>query len=666
METFIEAVGGEGKAFRVRIIKDGLSGNGVFYPAQVLREAAPLFEGARVFAKSDREHLQGAGKDIRHLIGKLTDVTFVEASQAGSAGELQATLHVLQSVDGWSGCFTEAISRGMADLYALSIDALGRGKQRMLHGKPVRFAESITAVKSVDLIVEAGAGGGLIRLVEARDETAFAQENAVLRTDVIAMIEAKAPQLLDGKDRDGLSDDDLSALFREALKSETKTNPVPAQTPAQTFNPDLLAAEVDARLSERLYLREAVGASTLPQAAKDKVLSSMQGRPSLSKAEVDAAIAAEREYLARFTESGRVTGLGATASVQWGESRDEKVSSMLDAFFDPKHKDHKHARSFKTCYREATGDSNITGMTRDCDQVVLREALGSSSWAEVLGDAITRRLIADYRDSGAYDVWRRMATLAAPSDFRVQERTRIGGYGALPTVAEGADYAALTSPGDEMASYAVGKRGGLETVTLEMIANDDVSAIRQIPVKLSRAAKRTLGRFVLDAVRTNAPIYDGKALAHVDHGNLGTSALASASLAAGRLAMLKQSEAGSNEPLAIGPSTLWVPPDLQEAATDLFRRNTENDKTFLQDLSLDVVPVWYWTDPNDWAMTADPFDIPLIEVGFLNGEEEPALFVQDNPSVGSLFAADKVTYKIRHIYGATVLDYRGFYLSRVP
>jgi len=661
METFIEAVGeGEGKAFRVRIIKDGLSGNGVFYPPQVLREAAPLFEGARVFAKSDREHLQGAGKDIRHLIGKLTDVTFVEASsQAGSqAGELQATLHVLQSVDNWSDRFTEAISRGMADLYALSIDALGRGKKRMLQGKPVRFAESITAVKSVDLIVEAGAGGGLIRLVEAQGETAFAQENAVLRTDVIAMIEAKAPQLLDGKDRDGLSDDDLSALFREALKIDPN--------PAQTFNPDLLAAELDARLSERLYLREAVGASTLPQAAKDRVLSTMQGRPSLSKAEVDAAIAGEREYLARFTESGRVTDLGATASVQWGESRDEKVSSMLDAFFDPSHKDHKHARSFKTCYREATGDSNITGMTRDCDQVVLREALGASSWAEVLGDAITRRLIADYRDNGAYDVWRRMATLAAPSDFRVQERTRIGGYGTLPAVAEGADYVALTSPGDEMASYAVGKRGGLETVTLEMIANDDVSAIRQIPVKLSRAAKRTLGRFVLDTVRTNAPVYDGKALAHVDHGNLGTSALASASLAAGRLAMLKQSEAGSDEPLAIGPRTLWVPPDLENTAVDLFRRNTENDKTFLQELSLDVVPVWYWTDPNDWAMTADPLDIPLIEVGFLNGEEEPALFVQDNPSVGSLFAADKVTYKIRHIYGATVLDYRGFYLSRVP
>ncbi|MFC7455533.1 hypothetical protein ACFQPI_21005, partial [Insolitispirillum peregrinum] len=306
---------------------------------------------------------------------------------------------------------------------------------------------------------------------------------------------------------------------------------------------------------------------------------------------------------------------------------DDKVAAMLDAFFDPAHKDHKHARSFKTCYREATGDDRCTGLVRDCDSTLMREALGTASWAEVLGDAITRRMVADYNILGVFDVWRRMATVTGPGDFRVQERTRIGGYGDLPTVAEGADYTALTSPGDEKATYAVAKRGGLETVTLEMITNDDVGAVRRIPTNMARGAKRTLGKFVLDTVRNNAVIYDGKALGHVDHGNLGAAALGGASLRVARLAMLKQAELGSNEPLGIGPQTLWVPPDLEDAAVDLFRRNTENDKTFQQSLALDVVPVWYWTDANDWAVTADPLNIPLMEVGFLHGEEEPALFV---------------------------------------
>ena len=41
-------------------------------------------------------------------------------------------------------------------------------------------------------------------------------------------------------------------------------------------------------------------------------------------------------------------------------------------------------------------------------------------------------------------------------------------------------------------------------------------------------------------------------------------------------------------------------------------------------------------------------------MGFLDGREDPELFVQDAPTVGSLFSSDEITYKIRHIYGSTV------------
>ena len=49
-----------------------------------------------------------------------------------------------------------------------------------------------------------------------------------------------------------------------------------------------------------------------------------------------------------------------------------------------------------------------------------------------------------------------------------------------------------------------------------------------------------------------------------------------------------------------------------------------------------------------------------IEIGFLDGNEEPELFVQDNPTSGSVFTNDQITYKIRHIYGGAVIDYRAF------
>jgi len=652
--AIIEAVatreGETGTSFKVRIVQAGLSGNANFYSDAVLREAAPLFEGARVFVKADQEHLAraGTGKDFRNLVGKITDVSFVEGA-AADTGELQGVLHVLDTAGDIAARMTEAVRRNMADAFGLSMDADGTARMGKVAGKPARIATKILKVRSVDVIVDPGAGGGIINLIEA-------QEDQLLnRQQIIALLEAKG--LLGGKDVAQLSDSELMAILTEAVGTQSGgTDPA-----NQVIDTAAIARQVDALVDARVYLREAVGTSRLPKAAQDRVLALVEAKGGFTRADVDQAIKDEREYVATFSESGRVAGLGGTARIEAGETRAEKINTMFDAFFDPSHRDHQHARSFRACYVEATGDVNVTGRLQDCDPVRLSEALNSASFAEVLGNSITRRLITDYRAQSSYDVWRMMSTVVPVADFRTQERTRFGGYGDLPTVGESDPYMPLTSPSDEKAEYAVAKRGGTEELTLEMITNDDVGAVRRIPTNLSRAAKRTLAKFVLDHLRTNPVIYDGKALFHADHGNLGAAALDKTSLAAGRLAMLKQTELDSNDRLGIGPHCLWVSPDNEEAAVDLFRRNTENDKTFLASLALQVMPVWYWTDVNDWCLSADPMDIPLIEVGFLNGSEEPQLFIQDNPSVGSMFSHDKVTYKIRHIYGATVLDYRGFY-----
>ena len=50
-----------------------------------------------------------------------------------------------------------------------------------------------------------------------------------------------------------------------------------------------------------------------------------------------------------------------------------------------------------------------------------------------------------------------------------------------------------------------------------------------------------------------------------------------------------------------------------------------------------------------------------IEIGFMDDTREPELFIEDNPSAGSGFSADKIRYKIRHVYGGAVLDFRAFY-----
>jgi hypothetical protein len=655
--TMIEAVGTaqaepNGTIWLVRVIRSGRSLNQYEYPPSVLREAAPLFEGARVMEKPDVVHLKGGGKDTRNIIGQLRNSRYVET--APDQGEIRAELHLLEA-SGLPGKFLEMYRRNMADLFGFSIDAYGLDRPK----GTFREAVSITKVNSVDLIVEPGAGGQIIHLIEAAPQE---PADMALRTRMIEAVRAAHGGTLPAG-LDVNNDEALEAAFREAVRTPQPGGADPAAI-----------AEQIRMVEARSFMRTTIQASILPQPAKDKLLADFGARATFREADVTAAIEGERQYLARFTEAGHVTGLG-DGRLEVGDDFADKCGKMLDDFFTAKA---GGPTSFKECYAEITGDRRVTGRLQDCNPVRLREAAGalpaafreavsSNTFSLVLGDGIHRRLIADYRQPNQYDIWRPLVGTPVPiTDFRTNERTRMGGFGDVPKVAERGTYQDLGEPSDEQAEYSVEKRGGLINISLETIRNDDVGAIRRLPVSGSRACKRTLAKFVLDFLRLNPTVYDGKALFHADHGNLGAVALSANAYAAARLAMLKQTELDTLEPLGIAPKYLWVAYDGEQGAADIFKRDTNLDETFVQSLKPTIVPVWYWTDADDWAATADPNDCPFIELGFLDGNEEPEMFVQDSPTFGSLFNNDTITYKLRHIYGGNVLDYRGAYKAVVP
>lgn len=643
----IEAAADKGE-WLIRVIRAGESANGNVYPAAVLREAAPMFEGARVFVKSDDEHIKGSGKDVNKLIAGLTAPRFVEGASP-EAGEIQAILRLIEPEGAIAVRFREAHSRGLSGLFGFSIDAYCDAKKVTRGGRRMREATKFKAINSVDLIVEPGAGGELIRMVEAKQS----QEHDTMRTRMIEAIRAKRPDLAADID-DDTPEDVVLARYAEALR------PAPASggITAEQLHEQVRMVEA------RATARATIGASKLPQPAKDKLLADFGARERFVEADVAAAIEAETQYLGRFTESGRPVIPFNSIEV---EDRSAKVADMLDAFFDRSHKNHRDVQSFKECYIEITGDRRVSGLLRDCDMSRLREAAGdrflesvaTTTFANALGDSMRRALVRAYQGDTDLQSWRRIVDVVPRFDFRSNEVARIGGYGNLPSVSQGAGYNALTTPSDEKATYALTKRGGTEDITLEAIRNDDVGLLRRIPQELSGAAAQTLYEFVFDFIRTNPTIYDAVALFHASHNNLGTTALDATSAAAARLAMVSQTRAGSGKKINTGPAFLLVPFDLQETAYNLFVRGTNQDKTYIQTLNPEVIPINYWTDANDWAMVADPMRCPTIEIGFLDGNETPDLFVQDMPNVGSMFSNDKLTYKIRHIYGGNVLDFRG-------
>jgi len=655
--------------FRVRVIRAGLSHNHNYYPDTALREGAPLFDGVRVFAKGDLEHLRGEGKSFHNLIGRLSNPQFLPGSGTDS-GEIQADLQLLEAAGEVTAKIREAYDRGMTDLFGFSIDAKATTRKVSGRAGPQRRAEKFREVASVDLIISPGAGGEIIQLLEAAAGDLTGDPDMALREQMLNTLREAAPAVYARIDPETITEDDLIAAFREGV------SPVAADQSGQGDDTGMTRVEAEEliagvqRVAEaRADARDQIIASGLPAAVQSRLLGQVDDLGErIVEADAAGLITAEREYLGQFVESGQIAGLGDGRRADVTDDRADKIVNMLDGFFD---RGNREVRSLRECYIEVTGDTRVTGHLRDCDLRKIREAAGDAEWmreaadsttfANVLGDSIARRMIAEYNLASPYDAWRMLADVAQVNDFRTQERTRWGGYGDLPAVAESGNYAALTTPTDEKATYAVTKRGGTESLTLEMIKNDDAGLVQRIPTKLSRAAQRTLAKFAFDFIKDNPAIFDGDALFHVNHANLGSAALDATSLAAARLAMLKQPEKDSAERLNIPGRHLWVPADLEEAAFDLFRRTTNNEGDFVESMNMQVHPIWYWTDANDWAMTADIADVPFLEIGFLDGNEEPEIFVQDSPLNGSLFANDTITYKIRHIYGGNVLDYRGAY-----
>jgi len=661
-----EGMDAEGRLWKVCLIQPGVSLNGVRYGREVLEVAAPLFEGVKAYSDhaTKREMQERPERSVRDIVGWFDGVQVTESG-------LMGRFHVCDNVRWLRELLLDCYTYGRPDLIGFSIDAVAEGHQAP-DGRTF-IVDRLLKVRSVDVVTEPAAGGRIVDLVASiseESETMPTLPRPITADAVASMSLAVLRELPDGELQAVMEDPDVLGALRDLVAQKpllksllagllgNGAGEISEQDPQRLLECRLRQAE------SKILLKEALAeVKNLPTPIIKKIERAFSGR-MFSPTELYGAIREEREVYARLLESGAVRGCGG-GKLEVGMDEREKVIKALDGFFANEDLEGvARFRSFREAYIAITGDSRISGSLREARR--LTEAMTTASWAEILGDSITRRMLAEYRASNL-NKWRRIVSDIVPlQDFRTQRRVRYGGYGTLPTVSENNAYTALTSPSDEEATYSPAKRGGTETLTLEMIKNDDVGAIRRIPTRLARAAAQTLHRFVFDMIRTNALIYDGKALFHADHSNLLTQPLSDTALFNAYTAMVEQTAYGdSSDILELEPRLLLAPPELVKLAYQLINSPQEvgtadNQLNFHNTYNLEVLMVGYWTDSNNWYLVANPADVPTIEIGFLDGQEEPELFVQDLPNVGSMFNNDQITYKIRHIYGGAVLDYRGF------
>ncbi|WP_335284188.1 ClpP-like prohead protease/major capsid protein fusion protein [Atlantibacter hermannii] len=283
----------------------------------------------------------------------------------------------------------------------------------------------------------------------------------------------------------------------------------------------------------------------------------------------------------------------------------------------------------------------------------------TSDFGNILLDVANKALLQGWEEAEeTFELWTKKGSL---SDFKTAHRVGMGGFPSLRQVREGAEYKYVTT-GDKGETIALATYGEIFSITRQAIINDDLNQLTDVPTKMGRAAKATIGDLVYAVLIENPKLSDGKALFSADHKNLSTGAIDVTSLDKARQLMRVQKE--GERSLNIRPAYVLVPTVLETLASQTIKSASvkgadvnagiENPiRNFAEIIS---EPRLDDADPAAWYLAARKGS-DTIEVAYLNGVDTPYIDQQEG------FTTDGVATKVRIDAGVAPLDYRGLVKS---
>ena len=314
-----------------------------------------------------------------------------------------------------------------------------------------------------------------------------------------------------------------------------------------------------------------------------------------------------------------------------------------------------------------------------------QEALSTSDFPLLFGDILDRQLLASYREWPVS--YPNYTGIKQVSDFRTVKRFAIDGAEAVLGQVNEQEENPGTKLTETKYEYSVAKYGRRIPFSWESMINDDLNALKDIPERFARAARRTEERFVTDLLfDTNGP--DATHFS-VGNSNIVTSnpVLTIAGLQTAFTILAAQTDS-DGEPIVIDSAELVVPPALEVVALNILnaveiRVLTSGGGDSAQGLvatnwmknrlRLNVnpyIPIVVTTGSRGdttWLVVANPSSArPTVEIGFLRGHAEPEIFIKSPNAqrVGGGAAApmdgdfdkDSIQYKVRHVLGGVLMD----------
>lgn len=293
-----EAAVKDGKA-RIVVIKAGFNvSKERFYPAEVLRRDFKIFEGVKMYADhpTAQEDKERPERSIRDFVAILSDVSVDEAGTVSGIATI---------VEPWMlQKLANLQDKGMLNQMGVSINAVASASKADVQGVKTMLVERLIAARSVDFVTEAGAGGTVLALeADSRNDIDLIDLDSLKgrRPDLVQALETEA-KIEATKEAKKLMEQ------IEELKQVKEANTVLANENTKLKADAEAAATAKTQAEVKAAVESAVAASTLPDAAKKRILISFAS--AVKSDGIAEAIKAEGEYIATLTETAKVKNMG--------------------------------------------------------------------------------------------------------------------------------------------------------------------------------------------------------------------------------------------------------------------------------------------------------------------------------------------------------------------
>ncbi|HMO16231.1 MAG TPA: hypothetical protein PKA83_19085, partial [Pirellulaceae bacterium] len=260
--------------------------------------------------------------------------------------------------------------------------------------------------------------------------------------------------------------------------------------------------------------------------------------------------------------------------------------------------------------------------------------------------------------------WRNVTAVRNVSDFKTVTSYRLIGKDQYEQVAPGGELKHGTL-GEEKYENKADTYGLMLSIDRRDIINDDLDAITTIPRKLGRGSGLKINDVFWSTFLANTNFFK---VANKNFISGATTALSIDGLTEGEVTFMEQVDS-DGKPIGVMPLVLLVPPALSALGSQLYKSMELRDTTasnkypvanphqnkFRVEVSRYLSNSQYTGNSSKaWYLLADPSDLPVIEVAFLNGQESPTIETAEAD-----FNKLGVQMRGYHDFGVALQDPRG-------